>query len=148
MSDNEKDIQALIKRYSEQQSAFQPNPQFTGNTNQGINSHQGIDNQGVISKNTPLPPDIMIPPKPIEPVPVGNICPQCNMMHPPLRPGEKCPNAITKAINEESSDPTININKYLVSLQNILISQIEIKKIKDIKKLYENIRYQYISYLL
>jgi hypothetical protein len=148
MSDaNEKDIQDLIAKYNQQQSAFKPNPTFTGNPNQGIDPHQGIDNQGTVNESVPLTPGMMTPPKVHSPVPTGNVCPQCNMVHPPLRPNEKCPNATAKALVEESDDITIDINKYLTNLQTIMISQIQSKKIKDVKKLFENITIEITKYL-
>ena len=147
MSDNEKDIQDLISQYTAQQNAFTPNAKFTGDTNQGIDPHRGIDNQGSVNESVPMTPGTMTPAKGPDPVPVGNQCPQCNMMHPPLRPGEKCPNAIVKAMTEESEDKTLDINKYLVNLQHILMSQIELKKIKDVKKLYENITIEMTKFL-
>jgi hypothetical protein len=73
------------------------------------------------------------------PAPTGNICPQCNTVHPPLPPGEKCPNAIVKAITEESEEVIVDVNKYLIDLQNILMNQIDKKGIKDINKLFQNI---------
>lgn len=144
---NEKDIQDLINQYSAQQNAFNRDPAFSGNTNQGIDPHRGIDNQGPVNESVPLTPGSMTPSKGPDPIPTGNTCPQCNMMHPPLRPGEKCPNAIAKALVEEKGDVTIDINKYLTNLQTILLSQIEIKKIKDIKKLFENVTIEITKYL-
>lgn len=149
MSDanDEKDIQDLIKQYTLQQSAFQPKPEFEGKTSQGIDPHRGIDNQGNLSESTPLTPSSMGPTKGPDPVPTGNNCPQCNMMHPPLRPGEKCPNAALKSMTEEGDDVSVDVNKYLVNLQNILMSQIEMKKIKDVKKLFENITIEVTKFL-
>jgi len=143
---NEKDIQDLINKYTQQQNAFAPNPAFAGNVSQGINPHKGIDNQGMVNESTPLMPGSVSMKGP-DPVPVGNSCQQCDMMHPPLRPGEKCPNAMAKAMKEGSNDPTLDINKYLTTLQTIMISQVSKKKIKDIKKFYQNITIEMTKFL-
>lgn len=57
-------------------------------------------------------------------------CPQCNSFHPPLGPGEKCPNAPVKI---EGVDE-VNINLFVVKVKDILASQLEQKEIKDIDK--------------
>lgn len=145
--DNEKDIQDMIKQFNMQQGAMMPNQNFAGNPNQGLDGHTGIDNQGPVNESVPLTPGTITPAAGPSPVPTGNTCPQCNMMHPPLRPGEKCPNAVVKAMTEESEDKSVDVNKYLVNLQNILMSQIDKKKIKDVKKLYQNITIEITKYL-
>ena len=110
----EKDIQNLIKQYSDQSTAMN-NPQFQGNTAQGLDAHKGIDNQGPVNESVPLNPAMMGPAKGPDPVPTGNICPQCEMVHPPLRQGEKCPNAKVKAMTEEGTEVIVDINKYLLT---------------------------------
>jgi len=57
-------------------------------------------------------------------------CPECGLIHPPLRVGEKCPNAPV-----ETGGKKIDLSKFFVDLKNIFVSQIEIKKIKDTNKL-------------
>jgi len=63
------------------------------------------------------------------------ICPQCNMMHPPLPPGAKCPMSKEKAPSGE----VIDYESFFTSLKNILTSQIQSKNIKDTKKFLGNI---------
>lgn len=158
MSDNEKDIQALISKFNKQQAAFTPpggvpggNNSFLGNNpvieNTGPDPHAGIDNQGIVSNPTPVQPGQITTASGPSPIPTGNTCPQCGMMHPPLRPGEKCPNAMAKAMTEESEDFSLDIRRYLANLQNILMSQIDQKKIKDVKKLFQNITIEITKYL-
>lgn len=144
---NEKDIQNLIKQFGAQQSRTQLNNQFQGNPNQGIDTHTGIDNQGIINESAPVPSGMLQPSKAPIPAPTGNICPQCNTVHPPLPPGEKCPNAIVKAMTEESEEVIVDVNKYLIGLQNILMSQIDKKGIKDINKLFQNITLEINTFL-
>jgi len=135
----EQDIQNLIQKFQQQQSMVKPN----------IDSHAGIDNQGDVMSSSPLAPGTLQPAKGPDPVPIGNVCPQCNMIHPPLKPGETCPNAQVKidtgALNKESRD--VDINKYLVTLRNILVSQIEQKEIKDAQKLFQNITIEVTKFL-
>lgn len=145
MTNDEKDIQDLINKFN-QQSSFMAKGPALGNPNQGIDTHTGIDNQGVINESAPVTPGMMQPSTGPAPIPTGNICPQCNMMHPPLM-GKKCPNAIVKAMTEESDEIVVDVNKYLVNLQNILMSQIESKKIKDVNKLFQNITLETTKFL-
>lgn len=60
-------------------------------------------------------------------------CSQCNMYHPPLSPGQECPNATTTVttINGVEFDPV----DFIVQAKSILISKIKGAKIKDPKKL-------------
>ena len=64
-------------------------------------------------------------------------CPDCGMFHPPVRPGEKCGNASTQVGDANVVDLDMEINKYLVSLKNIAVSQIQSKKIKNLNKLLQ-----------
>ena len=66
-------------------------------------------------------------------------CPECGMMHPPLKPGEKCGNAPSAGgpPNANVVDLDMVINKYLVNLKNISVSQIQSKGIKDVNKLLQ-----------
>ncbi len=60
-------------------------------------------------------------------------CPQCGLIHPPLKPNEKCPNAPIK--NEKGEK--VDVEKFIVALKNILISQIDQKKIKEPENLFK-----------
>lgn len=158
MSNNEKDIKDLISKFNHQQSAFNSsrmsapgNNSFLGNNpimeNKGPDLHAGIDNQGMSYQSKPLPAGGLTPARGPSPIPAGNSCPQCGMMHPPLRAGEKCPNAVVKKMTEESEDFSLDVRRYLANLQNILMSQIEQKRIKDVKKLFQNITIEITKYL-
>jgi len=129
------------------------------NPGDGNNIGMGFDNQGdqnagvqpLINPSTPQPapqpinqnPSPVYTPPPNDPpsMPPDNavmsrpdVCPQCKLMHPPLRPGEKCPNAgVDSSIKTTGIDDVI-INKHLVDLKNIILSQLTSKGIKDGKK--------------
>jgi hypothetical protein len=139
----EKDIKDLIQRFSAQQAQMNP-----GNIQKVINDHHtGIDNQG--PENDPPPkvnPTMLKPGPPPKPAPVENGCPQCGIIHPPLRPGEKCPMADVK-VQTKSTAKSYNVNEYLVTLRNILISQIEKNNIEDVDKLFKNIIVEITKYL-
>ncbi len=64
-------------------------------------------------------------------------CPECGMFHPPMRPGEKCGNAPAKDAGGNVLDFDMEINKYLVTLKNIAVSQIQSKNIKNPNKLLQ-----------
>jgi len=144
---DEKNIKDLINKFNQQQSGLQQNSQFSGNPNQGLDDHTGIDNQGASNESTPVSPGMIQPPKPHYPAPTGDVCPQCNMVHPPIKHGEKCPNAVVKSMTSENEEVIVDVNKYLVGLQNILMSKIEEKKIKDVNKLFQNITIEMTKYL-
>lgn len=68
----------------------------------------------------------------------GGECPQCGLLHPPLPPGEKCPNvALSNGENNLSGLTETEINKHLVDMRNIIISMIQQKSIKDGKKFFQ-----------
>lgn len=63
-------------------------------------------------------------------------CPTCGMLHPPNADGSPCSNAPT-ASSGNIVDLDMEINKYLVSLKNIAVSQIQSKGIKNVNKLLQ-----------
>lgn len=63
----------------------------------------------------------------------GSVCSECGTMHPPIPAGQKCPNS-------KLNLPTIKdeeIGDFLVMFRNIIISQVEKKNIKNVKKLFQ-----------
>lgn len=78
-----------------------------------------------------------------ERLPQPIVCEQCGMIHPPLATGEKCP--LAKPKDSEGKD--IEVREFLNQLKNILISQIQRKKIKDIKKLFSLVLVHVTKYL-
>jgi len=82
----------------------------------------------------PIPMTTTPPPKVDIPV-SGGVCPQCKTLHPPLRPGESCPNS---AENLEGKGIEKNLlNKYVTDIRNIIMSQMDQKKIKDGDKFFK-----------
>jgi hypothetical protein len=64
-------------------------------------------------------------------------CPDCGMIHPPLRPGEKCPNAKSKVTDKDKKE--IDINKYLVIWRDVILSNIDKRKITNPEKMFQQI---------
>lgn len=78
------------------------------------------------------------PPKPAGMKMEGG-CPQCGMVHPPLPAGQRCPMANVRVKNDKGEEKIIDVNKFLADLKNIILSQADQRKIKDIEKLFKNI---------
>lgn len=94
---------------------------------QGMKSKK-IDNQSIQAQRILNEVRTAIPPAPI--TSTQGDCPQCGLIHPPLRPGEKCPNAPLKI---EGVDE-ISLTSFIVKVKDILSSQMEQKSVKDFKK--------------
>lgn len=58
------------------------------------------------------------------------VCPQCGFSHPPLKEGEICPMATQK----DEKGKEIDVSDLMINMKNILISQIQIKGVKDLNK--------------
>lgn len=63
----------------------------------------------------------------------GSACPDCGVMHPPLPPGERCPNA--KVDLPTMSDA--EIGQFIGSWKNIIVSQLEKRNFKEPKKVFQ-----------
>ena len=69
-------------------------------------------------------------------IPSGaNVCPQCKLIHPPLKPGQKCPN-VSEDLTSFGLDDA-SVNKFIVNMRDIVISQLEKKGIKDGSKFFQ-----------
>lgn len=67
-----------------------------------------------------------------------NVCPFCKMIHPPLRPGERCPNAGLGEDQKRFNITDETINKFIINLKNIIISNLTSKNIKDGTKFFQH----------
>lgn len=155
------DISKMIQTYSNGATDQSPPDQSMGNfLNDSVNSQstdqsppgQRVDdiivNDTVISQSTDqsppgqkvisptLPQSASAPNLSDMNVPAGsNVCPQCKTIHPPLRPGEKCPNA-SRDVSKFGLDDT-SVNKFIVDIRNIVLSQLSLKGITDGKKFFQ-----------
>jgi len=72
-------------------------------------------------------------------------CPQCGVMHPPLRTGENCPVKKVEVVDAGLKEE--DITKFIIDLRNIAISQIELKGIKDGNKLFKYLTVEFMKTL-
>ena len=88
--------------------------------------------QEIQSKNIGTSPT---PPGPMAGPPTGGVCSQCGIMHPPLKPGEKCPMAPITTKDNKVVDPT----NFLTKMKFIISNQLEQKGIKDVDKFFQHL---------
>jgi hypothetical protein len=103
-----------------------------------INSVRPMGKPISVTRKTDIKKDTAIP---------EGACPQCGIIHPPLPPGVRCPMASVKVKTQDGNEKEVDINKFLVDLKNIIISQSDVKKIKDLEKLFKNIILETTKYL-
>lgn len=130
MTENhEEEIKNLIKKMQQQQQIYTQHE----NTNNIINRRNTLQEQKIPQNINNNSFQQAPPPQPVQHL---DTCPQCNKLHPPLRPGEECP---MKPISEEKTGGVSEqkISNYLVSLRNIIISNISKKQIKDGDKFFK-----------
>jgi hypothetical protein len=133
----------------------------------GINPFQGSTDQSphLMGGNPNIQNPDQTPPDPVNSVrPMGSkigdkppapktlsnaegACPQCGTIHPPIPPGQKCPMANIKVKTETGEEKEIDVNKFMAQLKNIIISQSEQRRVKDIEKLFKNIIVEVTKYL-
>jgi len=87
------------------------------------------------------------PPRPAGIATGGDGCPQCGLVHPPIAQGQKCPMAGVKVKNDKGEEKSVDVNKFLAQLKNIIVSQIEQKEIKDVEKIFKNIIVEVTKYI-
>jgi len=83
--------------------------------------------QPIIQQTYTPPPQINISQK--------GKCPQCGLMHPPLRPGVICP-MIEEKVKEEDTISR-EIPELILTVRDLIRREIEEKRIKDFKKFEE-----------
>jgi len=141
--------QQLIEKMKLQNQAMNPTAggspdQSPGNIgdvlNRGRNANPDVDinSQAILSNVKSSEP----------PVPAQGAwaeCPQCGVMHPPVNPGETCPNK--KVEVPEAGIQDEDINKFLAQLKNITVSQIQSKSIKDGNKLFQKLTLELTKFL-
>ncbi len=176
MADNyEKDIKDLIAQMHQQQGMMPPGPSPSGEgapisgppisqgmpnisespdqsphlMNENINTH-GPDQSPVNPINSVRPMGTPInnkPPQPAGMQTVGDGCPQCGMVHPPVPAGQTCPMAPLKMKGDNQEEKIVDVNKFLTDLKNIIVSQSEARGVKDIEKLFKNIIVEVTKYI-
>jgi hypothetical protein len=74
-------------------------------------------------------------------------CSQCGMFHPPVRPGEICPLKPLTVKTADGTNQQVEVEKYLVTMKTILVSQLGKKTIKDPKKFFQNMIIELTKYI-
>ena len=144
----EKEAAKLFQQWQHQQNILSKNNNFSNVNN--INEETDQSPHLHTRQTLPTGPD-QSPPDPVNSVRKmqsndkknyvtfkdPNACRQCGVIHPPIREGEKCPNASIISNKEiEAGIDDIIVNKNLVNMRNIIISQMSNKGIKDGKKFF------------
>ena len=137
--EDEKYAAQLIERMKMQNQAMQPvklperKPEMIDAAGNAINEQAVLSS--VSNSSGPAPPAIG----------AFDECPQCGVMHPPLRAGQKC--SVAKVEIKEAGITEDHVTKFTVDLRNIAISQIESKKLKDGNKLFKYITIEFMKAL-
>lgn len=147
------DISEIINRghFPGDNKTIQPAPDMGNQDLMNSLTHEASTNGGTeqgLLKDIDIPkPNTQVVNVPHQPAPIsqpsgvpmpagGGVCPQCNTIHPPVKMGEKCPNAVDD-LKEKGMDEA-SINKFIVDLKNIITSQMDKKDIQDAKKFFQH----------
>ena len=153
----EEEAKELMRKFKLQHQQNMGNPNM-GNPNpevEGVNPELDISNiigqsplnsnisegteQGLLQDQNNKTQVINIePPAPTPPpaaVPTGNTCQECKMIHPPLRQGEQCPNK-SQDLSKSGLDDSA-VNKFIVDIRNMVVSQMDKKGITDGTKFFQ-----------
>ena len=120
----------------------------------GFSIGQGFDNQGKGLSNNVLETSqniqtINVTPtsKPSNQLEIDNICPYCGTIHPPLKPGQKCPIAQEKEQLKETRLSEEKVNKFVQDLKNIIITNLSKMKIESAEKVLQEITIEITKFL-
>jgi hypothetical protein len=136
--EDEKYVAQLVERMKAQTDMMQPTKMPDRKPEMIYSAGNAINEQAVLSSvanSSPFTPAVG----------AFGECPQCGIMHPPLRMGEKCP--VAKVEIKEAGITSDNVTKFTVDLRNIAISQIESKGIKDGNKLFKYLTIEFMKTL-
>ena len=75
------------------------------------------------------------------PIMPSNVCSQCGLSHPPLPEGARCPMAKHLTTDGEN----IDYGNFLANLQNIVASQIDIKKIQKPNSMFAKLTVEFMK---
>jgi hypothetical protein len=120
---DENSPEQLFNKMMEQHQQFQQFTRMDGSPTPKV-THETVEQQRILSElksRSSMAPSV---------APTQGQCPQCNLFHPPLPPGQKCPNAQLKIEGIDTS----KISDFLIKIKDILSSQLEQKHIKNFDK--------------
>jgi len=109
--------------------------QMGGNPMTGGSMDRDIINQNTLNQMSNAPPSSSIIST------TFGACDQCGTSHPPLKPGETCPNA---SIQTQSSNTPVKItdqqfNTFLVNMKNILVSQLDQLEVTNSQEIFNHL---------
>lgn len=137
--EDEKYASQLIERMKQQNAAMTPMQMPNRKPEMIDPAGAAMNEQAVLSSVTnsagPAPPAVG----------AFDSCPQCGVMHPPLRAGENCP--VKKVEVVEAGLKEEDVTKLIINLRNIAISQIGAKGIKDGNKLFKYLTVEFMKTL-
>ena len=146
MSD-EQDMKDMMEKINQLQTA-NPNPAGQGmteplpiNANPMPTNKPGLfDNQGSETDfaNTAVKSGNLQQATASPNVNTQNVCPDCNTIHPPIQPGQKCPNSSIEQQTGIKIDDS-QVNQFLVQWRNIILSKIAELGIEDWMKEFQQI---------
>ena len=158
-----------FKKFQEQMniaSSSKQNKSITFNqsnqiTNSQINTEdysnfsigQGFDNQGkgLINDVLEAPQNLqninVTPSKTSNQLNLDNVCPQCGTIHPPLKPGQKCPIAQNKQQLKESGLSEEKVSQFVQNLKNIIIANLSKIETKSPEKVLQEITIEVTKFL-
>jgi hypothetical protein len=137
--EDEKYASQLIERMKAQQANIQPmimperKPEMLDGEGNVVNEQAVLSS--VSNSTGPAPPAVG----------AFDACPQCGVMHPPLRAGEICP--VKKVEVKEAGLKEEDVTKFIIDLRNIAISQIESRGLKDGNKLFKHLTVEFMKIL-
>jgi len=110
---------------SQPQTGPAPSPPLPGQNPNLSFQEQRVLNELTAKVNTTPPPAVST---------AQPSCPDCGLIHPPLQPGQKCPTSQTKV---KDGEKTFDTNKYLIMWRDIILSNIDKKKLKKPEELFK-----------
>ena len=119
----------------------------------GFSIGQGFDNQGKGLSNDVLetPQNIqninVTPNRPSNQLELDNVCPECGTIHPPLKPGQKCPIAQNKQQLKETGLSEEKVSKFVQDLKNIIIANLSKIESKSAEKVLQEITIEVTKFL-
>lgn len=117
----------------------------------GFSIGQGFDNQGKGLSNdvlkTPQNIQNINPTRPTNQVELDNVCPECGTIHPPLKPGQKCPIAQNKQQLKETGLSEEKVSQFVQDLKNIIIANLSKIETESAEKVLQEITIEVTKFL-
>lgn len=167
----EKSMVEYFKEYQKQMNSFSKNvsfnqsqtPSIPVNDNMsdplenysGFTIGQGFDNQGkglsndVLESKQNIPNTTLKPPltTPNTAPNAPNVCPECGTIHPPLKPGQKCPIVQNQQALKKANISEDKISQFVQNLKNIIIANLSKMNVESSEKVLQEITIEVTKFL-